>query len=40
VASTFVAALELCRTAVIGLDQREAFGTIAISPRRAGTDDA
>jgi segregation and condensation protein A len=40
VASTFVAALELCRGAVVGLDQKEAFSTIAISLRRAGTDDA
>ena len=40
VASTFVAALELCRGAVVELDQREDFSTIAISLRRAGTDDA
>jgi chromatin segregation and condensation protein Rec8/ScpA/Scc1 (kleisin family) len=35
VASTLVAALELCRDAVVGLDQREAFGTITLSLRAA-----
>ena len=33
VASTFVAALELCRGAVVGLDQAEVFGTIMVSPQ-------
>jgi segregation and condensation protein A len=37
VASTFVAALELCRGAVVGLDQGEDFGTITVAPR---VDDA
>jgi hypothetical protein len=32
VASTFVAALELCRGTVVGLDQGEDFGTITVSP--------
>jgi chromatin segregation and condensation protein Rec8/ScpA/Scc1 (kleisin family) len=35
VASTLVAALELCRDAVVGLDQREAFGMITLSLRAA-----
>ena len=35
VASTLVAALELCRDAVIGLDQAEAFGVIIVAPRVA-----
>jgi hypothetical protein len=37
VASTFVAALELCRGAVVGLDQGDDFGMITVSPR---VDDA
>ena len=37
VASTFMAALELCRGTVVGLDQAEGFGTITVSPR---VDDA
>ena len=36
VASTLIAALELCRAAVVGLDQAQAFGTITVSPRVAG----
>jgi segregation and condensation protein A len=32
VASTFVAALELCRGAVVALHQRESFGAIIVSP--------
>lgn len=35
-ASTFVAALELCREAVVGLGQEEDFGAITVSPRAAG----
>jgi segregation and condensation protein A len=35
VALTFVAALELCRGAVVGLDQEEVFGTINVLPRFA-----
>ncbi len=35
VASTLVAALELCREAVVGLEQAEAFGAIIIAPRVA-----
>jgi len=34
-ASTFVAALELRRGAVIGLDQGESFGAIVVAPRMA-----
>jgi hypothetical protein len=37
VASTFVAALGLCRGAVVGLDRAEDFGAITVSPR---VDDA
>ncbi len=36
VASTFVAALELCRSAVVGLSQEEDFGVIMVSPVTAG----
>ena len=39
VASTFVAALELCRDAVVGLDQREGFGAITVSPAMARRDE-
>ena len=35
VASTLVAALELCREAVVGLEQAEAFGAIIVAPRVA-----
>ena len=35
VASTLVAALELCRDAVVGLQQAEAFGVIIVAPRVA-----
>jgi len=37
VASTFVAALELCREAVVGLDQAEDSGTITVAPPVPGT---
>ena len=37
VASTFVAALELCREAVVELDQAEDFGTITVPPPVPGT---
>ena len=40
VASTFVAALELCRWALVGLDQGEDFGAITVSPRRIDAPDA
>jgi chromatin segregation and condensation protein Rec8/ScpA/Scc1 (kleisin family) len=33
VASTFVAALELCRRGIVMLDQRESFRAIMVSPR-------
>jgi segregation and condensation protein A len=36
VASTFVAALELCRESVVGLDQDEDFSRIMVSPRAPG----
>jgi segregation and condensation protein A len=36
VASTLVAALELCRESVVGLEQGEDFGAIMVSPRGAG----
>ena len=32
VASTFIAALELCRGSVVGLDQEQNFGTITVCP--------
>ena len=35
VASTLVAALELCREAVVGLEQAETFGAIIVAPRPA-----
>jgi len=35
VASTLVTALELCREAVVGLEQAEAFGAIFVAPRVA-----
>jgi segregation and condensation protein A len=35
VESTFVAALELCRGSVVGLDQTEVFGAITVSARTA-----
>ena len=37
VASTFVAALELCRESVVGLDQDEDFSAIMVSPRGIDT---
>ena len=35
VASTFIAALELCREAVVGLDQAQHFSRITVSRRMA-----
>ena len=32
--ATLVAALELCREAVVGLEQEAAFGAITVAPRR------
>jgi chromatin segregation and condensation protein Rec8/ScpA/Scc1 (kleisin family) len=37
VASTFVAALELCQESVVGLDQDEDFSAIMVSPRGIDT---
>jgi segregation and condensation protein A len=39
VASTFVAALELCRGAIVGLDQGEGFGVITVSPTVLDTNE-
>ena len=39
VASTFVAALELSKESVVGLDQGEDFGAIMVSPRGIDTLD-
>ena len=36
VASTFIAALELCRELVVGLGQGNGFGTILVSPSTTG----
>ncbi len=39
VASTLLAAFELCRGAVVRLDQREPFGAITVSPAMARRDE-